>query len=335
MGWNQPLPAGVAVALYNSGRPDLVFTSKLTAILRDARPQILAPHAGLLTAIDEDPQTANGGFDATFAKCRSLLPGARLWAGIGLTGATTFLATGAGTPAQREAQVVGQVKRLADVMAKHGAEAVYWDSEEAGKQYPQAGEDTARIALETMHAYMPALQNLFTSYGVPVRVTVRGTSTGGHAPFRFGPWLNNPLLGANLPQFYAVGGSTFITQSSLAFAIDAGTASHEQLVKLGLMRADLPQDVFLQFHHTPYQALVNLGSSFHLVAAWSGSQLDANGAYAMRVLAELHRLGFAGAPGAVRRAQAALGFRGADLDGKFGPATAKLLGLPPPPAPGT
>lgn len=260
---------------------------------------------------------SNHGAAVAIKRAREIVPGVRIWAGVGLTGCTTQIAH-------------GNVKQIEDTLADlHGwcldqrIESVCWDSEEAGKLYPQAGEDTARMALGIFRVVANGIVQTFTSYGVPVRIKVRGSYTGGHAPFRFRPWVGSDGADAVIPQKYCAPGSGMAKPGALAYAIEASSLAHKKLEQLGIARPGLVDWDYYQFHHTPADQLIECGAKAHIVCAWASKNIDSDGETALIALARLKAHGFVGETAILdfQRAHALL------VDGEVGSETLEALGI--------
>lgn len=268
---SEPLPGGVCFTLYNGVYPDRVVDKRIASLLERALPQIVMVHGGPRALMGTDPSYKdNKGAAVAIKRVRELLPNVRIWAGIGLTGITNQIAAGIYTEtAQR---TLSDLRKWCE---GQGCESTCADSEEAGKLHPQAGEDTAKMFLAEFRRSSMVLT--FTSYGVPVRVKANGFWQGGHAPFRFRPWMNADGVDAIIPQKYAAPKTGLAKPRALEFAINASNISHKKLETLGIARPGLPNYDYYQFHHTPAEQLVECGKRAHIVCAWASQNIDSEG----------------------------------------------------------
>ncbi len=302
-----------AVTLYHGTSLGRVLTRACRSFLTEARPDVVQPHAGPSGHADH---AAN-----VVADLRRLLPGVRLWLGVGADGWARDVASGA----LSVSQVVTKFMETADIASDLGCEAVVWNGEEAYKDPKVKHSGLAHAVVATCADLHPRLVQMFTSYDHPT-----------YHPIDWQGWIGagSPVQVA-LPQVYAAGNVETVrpARGALPARQARALASWQTAVRQHLIKPDVEPDTatdvdwmpYLQAHSVLDSDSIRLACTYPVVSWWAAmSRMDDDGRRAIVTTSRLRRLGFIGPTGVVEFQRA----NGLKPDGIAGPLTqakAKLL----------
>jgi hypothetical protein len=307
----------------------------LRAAFEDARDELLAIVPDGVCVHGSPSQLLSRGDDGLTAlewcarEIRALLPGVRLWVGVGGDGWIGQWRAGKAT----SAQVTQPLQRVAMLARQLGAESIVWDFESEWKH--ASGDQLSRLALDTFS------RELMAALCARAPKCVHVVSSFDHVGFHMAmPWA--ALLDGNVAAFTA---QNYVAQAGetaprglLRARIAKASASQDAARKQGKFPADEHDasgvdtshddvDVFstVQLHGTDPRDLAAAIAESPLVLSWSvprvreGGRADDRGIEAARVARVLRVLVGAG-PGAVRRYQAST-LGALTVDGQLGPRT--------------
>lgn len=307
----------------------------LRAAFEDGRDELLAIVPDGVCVHGSPSQLLSRGDDGLTAlewcarEIRALLPGVRLWVGVGGDGWIGQWRSGKAT----SAQVQQPLQRVAALARSAGAEAIVWDFE---SEWKHAGSDArARAELESLARTLMA--NLTQIAPKCVHVVSSFDHVGFHMAMPFDALLSGNVAAFTAQNYVAVAGET-APRGLLRARITKASASQDAARKQAKFPADERDasgldtshddvDVFstVQLHGTDPQDLAAVIAESPLVLSWSvprvreGGRADDRGIEAARVARVMRALVGAG-PGAVRRYQAST--QGAlTVDGQLGPRT--------------
>ena len=311
----------------------------IRAALEDARDELLAIRPdgvcvhgspSQLLARGEDGATA---LEWVAAELRGLLPGVRLWVGVGCDGWVDDWRAGRAT----EAQVLQPLQRCAALASGTGAEAIVWNAETAWKH--AASDKRTRAELDALARRFVASVTKIAARAV--HVVSSFDHVGFHMALPFDALLSGNVAAFTAQNYVARAGDA-PPRGLLKGRIGSAAKSIESARQQQKFPADErgpdgvdasheDVDVFstVQLHGTDALDLARELAEAPLVLSWSvpmvreGGRADARGLEAARV-ARVIRAAGAG-PGAVRRYQEASS--GAlRVDGVLGPRTMASLG---------
>jgi hypothetical protein len=252
-----------------------------------------------------------GAFDqpdeakALGVELRALVPGVRLWWGVGVDGLVNQLAHG--TP---RATIQHQLEGLARNAKAQSIELVMWDQEGKGEAYPEPAAIVARMAIETLRTIAPGIKQGFTSYDHPCAVPVNAAGYpaapgeavvrhfGGHGRLPWDPWLDNDLgagVDLNAEQTYVADNPAApAAPGSLRRRQATSNASFALLERAGRMRPGMPRVHYNQLWGVAGPQTVNAELGSHLWCGWAapvGGRCDLNGRLEVLTACELRRRG--------------------------------------------
>jgi hypothetical protein len=320
--------AGVGITIWTGGDLAAALPPAMRSLLAEARPQIVALHAG--------PKRLGRAAEQLARDVRALVSGVRLHVGVGCD---VWMADAIARRVT-EAAAVTALSDAADLADALGAEAVVLDAEAACKADSSATWRMARALVARVRARHPALIQGHTAYDHPTLHSddVDGEYDDGHVrgEYAWRAWLSPGGVDWELPQNYVApeqvegAAPAFAPRGALERRCVSSDRSFARAEQLGWIRPGLPRDRYLQAHHVPFAQTATVGARARVVQLWCGprtplGRMDASGEYALRVLCALERAGARGDIAAWQRAH------GLVADGIVGRATAAALGIVVPP----
>lgn len=307
----------------------------LRAALEDARDELRAIRPDGVCIHGAPSQLLGRGDDGITAlewcarEIRALLPGVRIWVGVGGDGWIGQLRAGNAT----RAQVMQPLQRVAVVARQLGAEAIVWDFETAWKH--ASGDKLSRLELDAFsRELMAALCALAPKCA---HVVSSFDHVGFHMAMPWAALLDGNVTGFTAQNYVAVAGEsaprgllqarTVKASKSQDAARAQGKFPADDRDASGLDTSHDDVDVFatVQLHGTDELDLAIALVKSPVIQSWSvplvreGGRADARGVRAAQV-ARVIRSAVGPGPGAIERYQAASG--GAlKADGVLGPKT--------------
>lgn len=304
----------------------------LRAAFEDARDELLAIVPDGVCVHGSPSQLLARGDDGVLAldwvarEIRALLPGVRLWVGVGGDGWAGDWRAGKAT----ESQVLQPLQRVAAKCREVGAEAIVWNFETAWKHSPS--DKQPRSALEALARKMMAL--LCALAPLCIHVVSSFDHVGFHMAVPFAALLDGNVAAFTEQTYVAVAGTP--TKGVLSGRIASAHASQDAARRQGKFPADSTSadgtddsyddvDVFgtVQLYGTDVTDLTRELVEQPLVQSWSvplvreGGRADEGGIEAARAARAIRNVVGTG-KGAVRRYQQ---WAGLTADGVPGPKT--------------
>jgi hypothetical protein len=307
----------------------------LRAALEDARDELLAIRPDGVCVHGAPSQLLSRGDDGLTAiewcapEIRALLPGVRIWVGVGGDGWIGQLRAGKAT----RAQVMQPLQRVAALARQLGAESIVWNFE---SQWKHASGDKLTLAdldafsrelMESLCALAPKCAHIVSSFD----------HVGFHMAMPWAALLDGNVTGFTAQNYVAVAGDSAprgLLQARIVKASKSQDAARAQgkfpADERGTDGVDTSHndvDVFstVQLHGTDEIDLANALVNASVIQSWSvplvreGGRADARGVRAAQV-ARVIRNAVGPGDGAIARFQAASG--GAlKADGVLGPKT--------------
>lgn len=307
----------------------------LRAAFDDARDELLAIRPDGVCIHGAPSQLLNRGDDGVLAlewcarEIRALLPGVRIWVGVGGDGWIGQLRAGTAT----RAQVMQPLQRVAVLARQLGAEAIVWDFETEWKH--ASGDKLSRLELDafsrelmaTLCALAPKCAHIVSSFD----------HVGFHMAMPWAALLDGNVTGFTAQNYVAIAGET-APRGLLKARIVNASKSQDAARAQGKFPADEhgadgvdtshnDVDVFatVQLYGTDELDLAIELVAAPVVQSWSvplvreGGRADARGLRAAQVARVIRNAAGPG-PGAIARYQATTG--GAlKADGVLGPKT--------------
>lgn len=306
---------------------------QIRAAFEDARDDLLAIRPDGVCVHGSPSQLLARGADGHTAlewvatELRALLPGVRIWVGVGGDGWVDEWRAGKAT----ESQVLQPLQRCAALAASIGAEAIVWNFETAWKY--STSDKRTRAELEALARKVIALVTMVAA--LAVHIVSSFDHVGFHMAVPFEALLSGNVAAFTAQNYVARAGES--VRGLLKGRIESASKSIEAARRQGKFPADASAngvdtshddvDVFstVQIHGTDENDLAAALVLALLVLSWSlplvreGGRADERGVRAARV-ARVIRHAVGAGPGAVRRYQAAS--NGAlNADDNLGPKT--------------
>ncbi len=272
---------GIALTLWHPSGLHKALDPATRVLLPAARVDAVMLHGAPSHFLD--PSAGAQHLDTVARALRDLVPGVRLWVGVGCDGVAKRFTTGAWT----EADSIERLAQVASVAQRLGAEALVLDPEAAWKQ-PARSDRGARIralargVVDGLRARVPGLALGHTAFDHPTL----------HSTYPWAAWCGEGGCDFAMPQIYAAPMKGMGDGEALDRRARSHRASWEIATRQGWIRAGMPVYPYFQAHHVPAAQTVRHALASEFCALWSApARIDEDGTLALKAACELRRRG--------------------------------------------